>query len=554
MKILNYYVRKRLSGSVRDFEKATMDPLAAQERTLLEFVRRHKDTVYGREHSFESINSIDDYRRRVPVNDYESLRPYIKQVIEGREGVLTKDRIILFGTTSGTTGQPKHIPVTGYSARKKREIMNLWLYHILKDYPDLLKGKILAIVSPEKESCTANGFPCGAETGHAYKNMPALIRYFYALPYEVFEIKDYTARYYCILRLSMEHDVTALATLNPSTITLLCRKVGDFAGSIIDDIEKGDLSREFEINGEIRTRIKKRLRPNPGRAAFLRKLLAESGRLEPRHFWPGLQLIQCWKGGTVGLYLREFPEYFGCVPVRDFGYVSSEARCSVPTDNERCCGILAVKTNFYEFIPKEERGKNDPEILTCDRLEPGGEYYMLITTPGGLYRYDIDDVVRVTCFHNRTPRIEFMHKGLNVTSLTGEKLYESHVVEAIRGAVERTGVSIEFFTACIEWRKAPRYAFLVEFKSEAGRAEKMELLRNIDDGIKSVNIEYRSKRESERLDDPVLKVVKRGEFHNYRMKRVVGGAHDGQFKVPKLTGDLCFQNHFDIEEEISLRA
>lgn len=535
------------------FNKATKDPLSAQRKVLLDLIKRNSSTSYGREHSFGQIDSIDEYRKAVPINSYEALRPYVDKLMKGEKNVFTVDDTIMLGTTSGTTGQPKFIPVTKYSRKKKKEVMNIWVYHILRDYPDLFKGKILAIVSPEFENFAECGLPCGAESGHAYKNIPTLAKRFYVLPYGVFQIEDYEAKYYSILRLAMEANVTSIATLNPSTLVLLSRKMNDLKEKIIDDIERGVLSGDYNIESPIRSEIEKGLRPNPKRASFLRNIMKEKGRLQPVDIWPDLKLIKCWKGGSMGMYLKELPKSFGDVPIRDFGYISSEARCSIPTDDDRCCGILAVQANFYEFLPKESREKDEKRTLLCHELELGKEYFIIITTPGGLYRYDIDDVVRVAGFHNKTPRIEFVQKGVNVTSITGEKLYESHVVEAVSKAVHRVGVDVEFFTACIEWAEIPRYVFLVEFKDSIHQDSKRDLLRSIDDQIKVLNIEYDAKRKSERLGDPVLKTVRKGAFNSYRVAKVASGAHDGQFKLPQLTKDLCFQNHFAIEEEIDLK-
>ena len=533
-----------------EWERSIKDPINTQRAALLGFIKRNRNTLYGKKHSFDKIDSIQEYQKRVPLNNYETLKPYIQQLVDGKKNILTKDDPVLFGTTSGTTGAPKFIPVTKYSRRKKAEVMNLWIYYILKDYPNLFCGKILAIVSPEVEKCTPGGLPCGAETGHAYKNLPFLVRSFYALPYSVFEIKDYNAKYYCILRITMEQDISTIATMNPSTIILLCRKIDELKEPIIEDIEKGTLLKSLNIRGDIRKTVEKKLKPNPDRAAFLREILRKERRLAPIDFWPNLKLIECWKGGTVGMYLKEFPDYFGNTPVRDFGYLSSEARCSVPDDDERCCGALAINANFYEFFPVEEKAKENKRFLLCDQLEEGREYFVVLTTPGGLYRYDIDDVVKVTGFQEKTPRIEFMQKGLNVTSITGEKLYESQVVKAVRKAADKIRVDMEFFTACIQWDRIPRYVFLVEFKEMPKHEEKKDLLRLIDDEIKALNIEYESKRSSQRLDNPVLKIVRRGAFQSYRIKRVESGTHDGQFKMPQLTRDLSFQGNFDIEEEV----
>lgn len=544
------YVLKMLCFKAKSWERSLTDPMKTQRALLSELLARNKNTVYGRERSFKDIDSIEKYQRSVPINNYETLRPYISRLAVGDKNILTKDPPVLFGTTSGTTGAPKFIPVTAYSRKKKAEVMNLWVYYISRDYPEVFGGKVLAIVSPEVENCTPSGLPCGAETGHAYKNLPFAVKSCYALPYEVFEIKDYNAKYYCILRLSMEQNITTIATMNPSTIVLLCQKIEDFKDPLMADIEKGTLTESLKIADRIRKVVEKKLKPNPGKAAFLRELVEKKGGLVPMDFWPNLKLIECWKAGTVGMYLREFPKYFGNTPVRDFGYLSSEARCSIPTDDDRCCGTLAINANFYEFIPAEDKEKADKRALLCDQLEAGKEYFVIITTPGGLYRYDIDDVIRVTGFHERTPRVEFMQKGLNVTSVTGEKLYESQVVQAVKRASEKTGINMEFFTACIQWDRVPRYVFLVEFKDTIHYDKKKGFLKLIDDEIMTANLEYGSKRKSQRLDNPVMKVVKKGGFRNYRIRRVENGAHDGQFKVPQLTKDMDFQKHFEIEEEI----
>ena len=123
-----------------------------------------------------------------------------------------------------------------------------------------------------------------------------------------------------------------------------------------------------------------------------------------------LILIECWKGGTVKLYLKEFPQYFGDVPVRDFGCLSTEARSSIPISDSGAGGVLAIDTNFYEFIPKEDMGRQQKRFLLADELEIGKEYFLIVTTPGGLYRYNVDDIIRVDGFFNDTPVIEFMQK------------------------------------------------------------------------------------------------------------------------------------------------
>jgi hypothetical protein len=542
---------KALAPKARAFERSTLDPMKAQKRLLLEYISKNRSTEYGKKYHFSEVRSITDYQMLVPMSDSESIFPYVERIVNGARNVLTKDTVIFFGLTSGTTGKPKLIPVTKFSRAKKSETLSLWAYYISRDHPGALDGKILAIINPENEAFTSGGIPYGAESGHAYKNLPAIIRDLYAMPYDVFRIKDYESRYYCILRIAMAQNITTIATLNPSTIVLLCQKIEKYKDILIDDIEKGTLYQNINVPVEIRRSIEKSLKPDPGRARELRDTLKERGALLPEYFWPNLELIECWKSGTIKIYLKELPQYFGDTPVRDFGCLSTEARASIPMGDSRG-GVLAINTNFYEFIPKEDMAKRQKRFLLCDELEKGREYFIIVTTPGGLYRYNIDDIITVRDFFNNTPVIEFVQKGLNAVSVVGEKLYESQLNEAVNRAVDRNKVLLEFICASVQPDKPPRYVFLVEFDGNVPSGGKRELLKSIEEELGKENAEYKYVRDAQLLNPPILKVVKKGEFEKYRAKRVMEGANDSQFKVPELTSDENFQNNFIIEEEVSL--
>ncbi|MCX5665867.1 MAG: GH3 auxin-responsive promoter family protein [Candidatus Omnitrophica bacterium] len=543
---------KALAPKAMAFERATRDPMKAQESLLLKYLSKNRDTEYGIKYHFSEVRSISDYRMLVPMSDSESIFPFVERMANGASNVLTKDEVIFFGLTSGTTGKPKLIPVTKFSRAKKSETLDLWAYYISRDHPGVLDGKILAIINPEDVAFTKKGIPYGAESGHAYKNLPAIIRGLYAIPYDVFRIKDYESRYYCILRIAMGQDITTVATLNPSTIILLCQKIEKYKEILIDDIEKGTLYQNIDVPAEIRRLIEKSLKPSPKRAEELKSILKDKGSLLPKYFWPRLELIECWKGGTVKIYLKELPQYFGDIPVRDFGCLSTEARASIPMGDSGAGGVLAISTNFYEFIPKEDMAKRQKRFLLCDELEKGREYFIIVTTPGGLYRYNIDDIVTVRGFFNNTPMIEFVQKGLNAVSIMGEKLYESQLNEAVNRAVEKNKLLLEFFCACAQSDKPPRYAFLVEFDGIVSSEGKRGLLKSIEEELKLENAEYKYVRDAQLLDSPILKVVKHGEFERYRAKRVMEGANDSQFKVPELTSDENFQKNFIVEEEFGL--
>lgn len=546
------FALKFLAPMAAKFEEATRDPAAAQEKILLDYISRNKNTEYGKKYGFAKIGSVEEYRKLVPVCDYVSIASYAERMAAGEKNILTSEAPIFFGRTSGTTGTPKLIPVTEYSRSKKAELMALWTYYISRDHPRITDGKIFAIIDPEVKTFTKSGLPAGPENGHAYINLPYIIKSICAVPYEAFEIDNYDARYYSILRIAMGQNVTTLATLNPSAIIILCEKVKEWQDRIIHDIEMGTLGDDIKIRPDIRKIIEKKLKPDPRRAAELRNILEEKKELLPKYFWPNLALIECWKGGTVKLYLRDLPRYFGDVPVRDFGCLSTETRSSIPVSDEGAGGVLALQTNFYEFIPKEKMHDPRKDTLLCGQLEAGKEYLLIVTTPGGLYRYDTDDVIRVDGFFNKTPVIEFVQKGLNAISITGEKVYESHINEAVNKAVNKSKLGLKFFSASIEMKNPPRYIFLVEFSAVASSEAKRLLLKSVEEELRRCNLEYDDTRDRKELAPPILKVVKSGGFERYRTKRVSEGAHETQFKVPELMANLDFYKNFDIVEEVSL--
>ncbi len=541
---------KALFPKAISFERATRRPSATQERLLFSYLRRNKNTEYGRRYRFAGIRSVSDYQRRAPLSDSETMRHYLERMTRGEENILTSDPSVFFSATSGTTDKPKYIPTTDYSDSKKKALLDLWGYYIARDHPEIFEGKILAIVSPEVEGYTECGLPFGGESGHGYKKLPLLIKHRYVVPYEVFQIEDYDSRYYAILRMSMEHNITTIATLNPNSIILLCQKAGKWQDRIIKDIEQGTLDDALAIPPGTRKIIKSRLRPNPKRARGLKAILEEKGELLPKYYWPRMGLIECWKGGTMKLYLKELKAYFGDVPIRDMGCLSTEARTSIPMTDEGAGGVLAVQTNFYEFIPKEDIDKKEKRCLLCGELKTGEEYFIVVTTPGGLYRYNIDDLVRVDGFFNKTPVIEFVQKGRNVVSLAGEKLYESQVNEALGRIIKRSPLLVEFFCAVIHMDTIPRYAFLAEFDSVPSAVQKTEFVKSMEDELCRQNREYDYVRKAQLLRPPVLKIVKKGSYEKFRAKKIAEGAHDGQFKTPLLSPDMSFEKNFVFEEEI----
>jgi len=532
--------------SARRFDTATRDPLRIQTALLLDMVRRNADTEYGRRYGFASINSIADFQKQVPVITYADIERDMERVVAGEKNIFTAEDPVMFAQTSGTTGKPKFIPVTPTDqGRAHKDQMRTWLYHAQKAHPGILDHKVVSMVSPAIEGYTASGLPYGSTSGHIYKNMPGIVQRAYSIPYRVFEIEDYQAKYYTIMRIALEHDVHFVATANPSSILQLMDKANAYSEELIRDIRDGTLSRDQNIDAGIREEVEKRLKANAKRAGQLKDMRARrGGMLVPGDYWPDLGLIGCWKGGTVGHYLEKFDQWFNPdgrrpVPVRDWGYLSSEARGSIPLSDEGSKGVLTVATNFFEFVAVDEVESNpdNPDawpFLTAADLEMDGEYYIFVTTTSGLYRYDINDVIQVAGRYQGTPEIVFLRKGRGMTNITGEKVSVNQIIDAVQNAARVTGLVPAHFKAEADTERS-RYILRVEFAGQTEEQQQVTFLREVDRYLKQVNIEYKAKRDSARLGAPVMHVMREGWYERGRRELAASGKRVFQAKTEVLS-------------------
>lgn len=499
-------------------------------------LRRNQDTMFGRAHAFAKIRSVEDYRASVPRGDYESIRPYVQAIVQGKQRILTAEAPFMFNLTSGTTDKPKLIPVTRHAAGMNARLTTLWLYRTLLDHPHFLDRTILFLASPPVEGYTACGLPYGSASGLALTTAPWLLKRQLAIPDAVLAIKDYEAKYYLTMRLALEHRLSFIVTPNPSTLIRLAETADTRKEEIIRDIRDGTLSGSQDIRPNIRECLKGLLRPNSRRAHELARFAEQHTTLRPRDYWPDLQVIGCWKGGTIGLQLVKLDRWFSPdTPVRDLGHLASEAHCSIPISDSGAGGLLAVHTNFYEFIREEERDKANPRVLTCDELRPGESYYMLLTTAGGLYRYDINDIVKINGYYRNTPVIEFLRKGRDMANLSGEKVHVNQVIQAIRQSQDDSQIYLRHFRVVADVTQC-RYEFMVEFEDTYPSTECLSgFLARLDTVLGQMNVEYFHKRRSRRLGPPSLHVMKHGWFERTVRERLQQGARDAQVKPSLLT-------------------
>jgi hypothetical protein len=531
------HVDRFLAGTARCAE--------IQRQQLFKQLSGSADSDFGRDHGFSRIQTIEDYRRHVPIATYEYYRPYAEKVKRGNTGAMfgPKRKVLMFSVTSGTTSEPKYIPITDQFFEEYRRGWNLWGLRVFRDHPELVSKHTLQLTSDWQRFLTVGGIPCGNISGLAVETRPRISNPMFLLPSAVNKVRDTASKHYTTLRLSLaSRKVGMISTANPLTLLNLARLADEQSESLIRDLHNGTLSEHVEIPNEVRSSLNGALRGrHPERARELDQIVCRTGHLFPRDFWPNLSVLAVWTGGPVAVYLSKVSEYYGHAVFRDHGLSASEGRMTTPFGDNTSAGLLDYTTHYFEFIPEEEHDRRNPTILESHELEEGRDYYILLTTSSGLYRYDIHDVVRCVGYRGTCPILDFQNKGAHFSNMTGEKLGEVQIVHAAKRAFDEFGLAIEHFMIAPVTGDPAHYVLLIEesLKSEA----KDRLARRVDVHLSHVNCEYEDRLATQRLGPLCVQQVPCDTWAKLRARRLarLGGSPE-QYKHTFLTGDTNFLN------------
>ncbi len=497
-----------------------------------------------------------DYRHNLPIAPYEALAPYIERVQNGDTRALLADRrVLMFALTSGTTASRKLIPVTdAYLAAYKRG-WNMWGVKMYRDHRGrkIAMRPIVQLGGDPEEFRTPAGIPCGNLSGYTAMVQKRLIQWMYAVPYVTGKIKDAKARYYVALRFAIGRNVSQFMAANPSTLVQLARTLDAEKEHLLRDLRDGTLRSDLDIPADVRAYLTPRAKQNAERANELMAIAEKGGQLFPKDVWPAdTVIINTWTGGSMGPYLRQLPQFYGEPPIRDLGLLASEGRMTIPFENSTPSGVLDIASHYFEFVPESEIDSPQPTVLGAHELLEGKSYYIVPTTCYGLYRYHISDLVRVTGFLGRTPKVEFLGKGHRFANLTGEKLSEHHVTRAVDAVSKRVPQPITAYSVAPVWDDVrPYYAVFLEERDAADAAVLSRFLCELDRQLGEENIEYAAKRES-RLGALRAAILPDGFWANWdRTRLATTGGSPEQYKHACLIGDLQFRASVPVLRECS---
>lgn len=512
------------------FVRAIRKPGQVEARSLKSALYQVRGSEYAKQYHLDRVKNRNDLRSALPLITYEDVRAYIDREAAGERGVLLNPRvpIAMFATSSGTTDRRKLVPVTPAFVNDYRRGWNTFGLKLLRDHPDAFLRSILQISGRMDEGTTPSGIPFGAITGLLARTQKKIVRRYYVGTQELAHLDEPNARYYTLMRLGAQRDVSFAVTANPATLIRMAQTANDEVEHLIRDVHEGTLAPSIVPNAEMRQALTANVKADPARARQIESLVGHYGRLRPADLWK-LELVVCWQGGSMGHYLERVRDWWGPLPIRDPGLIASEGRVSLPLNNNTTAGPIDPSAGVFEFIPLEDAEKEQPRTLWYDEVITGEKYVVVLSNPSGLLRYRLDDVVQVTGWEGRVPVVEFLHRAGRVASVAGEKLTENQIVAAVQAACSTLGRPGFDFIAAPVWGDPPQYRVSAVTQPDAALAEA------IDAALCNQNDEYASRRKSARLGPLLIRAIPENVVHELDAELVERrGARAEQYKRPTL--------------------
>ena len=461
------------------------NPVKAQEKTFQNLIQNAIETAFGKDHDFKNIKTHENFVERVPIKDYEGLKPYVDRVVKGEEDVLWKGKPIYFAKTSGTTSGAKYIPITKESMPTHVESARnaILLYIAETGKSKFVNGKMIFLQgSPILEE--KNGVKLGRLSGIVAHYVPKYLQKNRMPSWETNCIEDWDTKVNKIIEETLEEDMAVISGI-PSWVQMYFEKIIDKTGHKVGEVFKNfDLFIFGGVNFE------------PYRSKFENLI----GR----------------KVDSIELY----PASEGFFAFQD-------------KQGERGMLLQLNSGIFYEFIKAEEFFDHNPKRITIKDVEVDVNYVMIISSNAGLWAYNLGDTVKFT---SKIPfRVIVTGRIKHFISAFGEHVIGKEVEQAIEEAIIGSEIQISEFTVAPQINPdegLPYHEWLIEFEDEPENIS--NLAQKIDQSMQSQNSYYFDLIEGKILRNLVITKIKKNGFRDYMKSK---GKLGGQNKIPRLTND-----------------
>ncbi|MBX3001650.1 MAG: GH3 auxin-responsive promoter family protein [Caldilineaceae bacterium] len=528
------------------WRQATHRVEAVQREILFQILRRNAVTHYALRISPSIPHSVEEFQRRFPLTTYEDYLPWVERIEAADANVLTAEPVQLLEPTSGSTAATKLIPYTASLKSEFQRGIAPWVVHTFLRDLALLRGQAYWSVTPvtARNRRSPGGIPIGFEEESEYfgRVEGRLIESVMAAPPAVKLIAHMESfRYVTLLFLLRSRDLALISVWNPTFLTLLVEPLTQWAYQLADDITAGTITPPVSLDGDLHRLLSARNRPDPRRGEEIRQILGAPLSPPQRHaqLWPRLRLISCWADANAARYAHALGRLFPQARLQPKGLLATEGFISFPVDGQPGAA-LSLRSHFFEFIPVEHAA--DPPLLT-HQLEMGGQYEVVITTGGGLYRYRLGDVVEVTGFISQCPLIRFIGRSGAISDWFGEKLDERHVRALLDRALSAQDRTPSFaMLACDDELTPPAYALYIEDNApdtviESIRAE-------VERGL-AENVHYAYCRALGQLDALRAFRIREDALSTYMAACVEQGQRAGDIKPVSLHRQSGWSRRFD---------
>ena len=520
--------------SLRRLEQLSKAPMKANRALLMKIVKANRNTEFGKAHKFSEIRTIEDFKKNVPMANYEDFAPMIERVKDGEKNLLVSAKILGYSRTSGSSGVPKYIPSTKPSLQAY--VNYTWTRALALGARELKRqGKKFkpgrgVFLSPATNDRLPNGMLCSNIAEIGAQQYGTFYPFILALPTkDLFDMHD-GDYIYNIYRFALaDEDITFFFSVFFSVNVSQLAYLRTHWQVIVDDIEKGTIDDSIVMKPELRKTLCARIRPMPERAAYLRKQF-EQGFDETlfRRLWPNLTVL-CGVGNasfkSAADYIRGFAKD---VPFDFSIYGASEGLIAACTELENTDMQLLVDSCFYEFIPADSASDPNPPTLTLDQLKTGEKYEILITTQAGLYRYHLKDVIEVKGFRNKCPMISFVYRKGQLFNVAGEKFSEEDARCTIDRLEKAHGITVDHWLFYQDDSVMPnRYALVVESDADLDWDACIDELEGY---MGFYNKRYTTQRQKAFIDRMVIRHQKPGTHDAWAARCVEKGASAAQIK------------------------
>jgi hypothetical protein len=471
----------------RDLNNIRNNSLALQQKTFLQLIVRAKNTSFGRDHHFEKIGTYEDFKKQVPIRDYENLKHYIDRITHGEEDVLWPGKPAYLAKTSGTTSGVKYIPISKESMpehiKAARNALLSYIHETGKT--GFVDGKMIFLqgspVMDKKE-----GISVGRLSGIVANLVPAYLQKNRLPTFEVNCIEDWEQKVDAIVDETIKEDMRLISGIPP-----WCQM-------------------------------------------YFEKLSAKTGGKKIKDIFPNFKLF-VYGGVNYEPYRARIEESIGFAIDSIETYPASEGFIAFQ-DSQKEKGLLLLTDSgmFYEFIPADEYFNDNPTRISLNEVELDKNYALILNTTAGLWGYSLGDTIK---FVSKDPyKIVVTGRIKHYISAFGEHVIGEEVEQALMSAANEEGVDIVEFTVAPQVNppkdELPYHEWFIEFGNKPADLKSFAL--KVDKALQKKNIYYFDLIEGNILQPLIIRNLEKDAFINYMRSQ---GKLGGQNKVPRLSND-----------------